>query len=101
MIAATDADTGDNSLLYYSAVGEGIPDVFHVNNATAEIEIVGTLNFEYKTQYSFIITAQDSGMDPMNDTLNVTIEILDFNDNAPEFSQNGYASSVYEVRTKA
>lgn len=95
---ATDKDKGSNSMITYTATGDAIPNVFNVNSTTGYIELVGTLNFEMKKIYNFVVTAQDGGVSPKSTSIDIIVEVMDFNDNAPEFDTNLYQELVSEVK---
>ena len=97
VVAASDKDKDNNSKITYTAQGEGVPDVFSVDSASGEIKLNGTLNYENKSKYNFLIIAEDGGSVPKKNNLNVTIVVLDFNDNAPEFDSNLYTETISEV----
>lgn len=44
------------------------------------------MDFEETSNYHFLITATDSGFSALRDTAEVTIEVIDENDNVPEFT---------------
>ncbi len=97
VVAAVDIDKDNNSKITYTAEGEGVPNVFSVNTTNGEIRLVGTLNFELKNTYVFLIFAEDGGDIPKKNNLTVTITVLDFNDNNPEFEMNVYTETISEV----
>ena len=52
------------------------------------------LDRETTPKYSYILTAFDGGFPPKKDLINLTVIILDDNDNNPEFKQNLYEFEV-------
>ncbi|XP_041653151.1 protocadherin alpha-8-like [Cheilinus undulatus] len=54
------------------------------------------LDREQKTNHSLILTATDGGTPPKSAHLNLTIKVLDNNDNRPTFSQEVYSVTLQE-----
>ena len=108
-ITATDADGGpfcngedainqqDNVIRYSLLNAEDTP--FVIDNATGEISLNQSLNFEGITQYTIAIQATDLGIPPLNNTVNVTINVLDFNDVPPIFNDSVYLGGIQENAT--
>ncbi|KAM6924074.1 protocadherin alpha-7-like isoform 3-T3 [Xenentodon cancila] len=55
-----------------------------------------SLDREKQREHKLILTAVDGGNPPRSGTLNVTITVLDSNDNHPTFSQEVYSVSIPE-----
>ncbi|KAK3724593.1 hypothetical protein QZH41_006357 [Actinostola sp. cb2023] len=83
-IAAIDADAGDNRRLIYSmSGGDGR---FILNSDTGRLQISPTgLDREIKSSYDLVINVTDRGSPPKFNSTTVHVNILDVNDNAPEF----------------
>ncbi len=79
---ATDADSGENAQLEYSLEGESV-ELFEIEAGTGIITLRGQLDFETEQVYMFTVVAMDSGTPMLNDSLDVTIEVVDVNDNPP------------------
>ena len=60
------------------------------------LETTSPLDREKRSLYLLNITAQDGGIDPKVGSMFLTINILDINDNAPEFITKEYIASVNE-----
>ncbi|XP_059378031.1 protocadherin alpha-10-like isoform X5 [Carassius carassius] len=54
------------------------------------------LDREHKAEHLLILKALDGGNPPKSGTLNITVTVLDSNDNRPVFSQNTYYVSLQE-----
>ncbi|XP_029961536.1 protocadherin alpha-8-like [Salarias fasciatus] len=54
------------------------------------------LDREQKTNHSLILTAMDGGTPPKSAHLNLTIQVLDINDNRPVFSKEVYSVELQE-----
>ena len=94
---ADDADKGDNALITYSLTGEGVPDVFSVNSSNGEIKLESELNYEIKNTYTLLLVAVDNGTPSMSGNITIEFEVLDFNDNSPEFDKSNYPVTLDEV----
>ncbi|XP_035377220.1 protocadherin alpha-2-like isoform X10 [Electrophorus electricus] len=54
------------------------------------------LDREHKTDHELLLTAIDGGNPPRSGTLNITVSVLDNNDNRPVFSQDVYTVNLQE-----
>ncbi len=54
------------------------------------------LDREHKSEHLLILKALDGGNPPKSGTLNITVTVLDINDNRPVFSQDTYSVSLQE-----
>ena len=63
---------------------------------TARIYTSGQLDREEVSHYELVVLARDTTNQPLNGTAQVTIHILDYNDNVPQFSQDSFNFNVYE-----
>ena len=103
-IQATDADLPPHNDLHYSIIsGNGNPSFFTISSTSGQLTLVESLDFELISSFTLVILAQDSGgqvspdFQVRNDTLSVTLTVLDFNDNTPQFSQQIYTGTVQET----
>ncbi|XP_012875747.1 PREDICTED: protocadherin beta-5-like [Dipodomys ordii] len=95
--AAQDLDIGSNTVQNYTIS----PNLnFHVvthhrgdGRKYPELVLDKALDREEQAELSLILTALDGGAPPSSGTSTVRIEVVDINDNAPEFVQ-----SLYEVQ---
>uniref|UniRef100_A0A1I7XGD9 Cadherin-like protein 26 n=1 Tax=Heterorhabditis bacteriophora TaxID=37862 RepID=A0A1I7XGD9_HETBA len=103
-VRATDFDdpTTDNAKLEYSIVLNkeinGKP-VFRIEPSSGKIFTMQALNRELPSEREFMIEvrATDKGTPPREGAGNVTIKVLDKNDNAPFFEKPLYEGSVPET----
>ena len=101
-VSTTDADSGLNSLITYSIIAGNELQHFHIDAYTGEIIVSRELDYEDTTGYELEIYATDNGdivETRLNSTVNVTISILDVNDNTPEFMNSSYIADVLENAT--
>ncbi|XP_053960517.1 cadherin-related tumor suppressor-like [Anastrepha ludens] len=83
---ATDKDSGDNAKLRFTLLGEKI-DKFHIDSETGEITTAVMLDREETAVYYLTLMAQDSSAtEPRASAVNLTITVLDVNDNTPNFN---------------
>ncbi|KAJ8022829.1 Cadherin-23 [Holothuria leucospilota] len=90
-IMAVDADSG--SLLLYSLMGNDSL-LFTINPQTGELRTASMLDFESQQIYQFKVLATDSR--GRFATANVTIQVKNENDNAPEFVMDTFNLSISE-----
>ena len=90
---AVDADVGDNAKLVYQLLDNPVnqssafdSSPFAVDPVTGVIRATASVDRELKAVYQFRVTATDSGS-PMSftSTALVTVNILDVNDETPQF----------------
>ena len=90
---AVDADAGDNAKLVYSLLDNPVDRSSHfdsspfaVDPSTGVIRAMASVDREVKAVYQFHVTAADSGSPtPFTSTALVTVNVLDVNDEAPQF----------------
>ncbi|XP_078248614.1 protocadherin beta-16 isoform X1 [Pogona vitticeps] len=85
-VEARDLDFGSNAEITYhfQGVPENIHDLFHLNEMTGEITIIGKIDYEMETSYDMNIKATDGG--GLSGHCKVLVEVEDVNDNPPEVS---------------
>ncbi|XP_036061050.1 protocadherin beta-6-like [Onychomys torridus] len=95
--AAQDSDTGSNAVqnytvspnLHFHVVTQSLTD----GRKYPELVLDRTLDREEQPELTLTLTAVDGGSPPRSGTTTVCIEVVDINDNAPQFVQ-----SLYEVQ---
>lgn len=91
---ATDRDAGLNAKIRFSLLGENIGS-FRIDADTGEITTASILDRETVSIYYMTLMAQDSSpTEPKATTVNLTIVVLDENDNSPTFKQNSFNVNV-------
>ena len=97
-VSATDVDTTGETLSYAITSGND-NNYFAINSATGEVTITatGAENFDYETvpSHTLSVTASD-GINTSSPT-NVTIQLINLNDTAPETSANVAQSTTEDV----
>jgi protocadherin delta 1 len=84
LVRATDDDEGDNSKITYSLSPENIVPFIVLSNGT--IQTAQQLDRENISSYKFKIFATDHGEIPNINITNVTVNVMDVNDNGPIFT---------------
>ncbi|XP_064875703.1 protocadherin gamma-A3-like isoform X5 [Oncorhynchus nerka] len=95
-VNASDADSGSNGLItyYFSNLKEHQSDIFHMDETTGTITLVGKIDYEKDKKYEMMIEAMDQG--GLTDSSKVFIEIVDVNDNSPVINVMSFSSPVSE-----
>ncbi|KAI4818747.1 hypothetical protein KUCAC02_004049 [Chaenocephalus aceratus] len=92
---ATDADSGPNSYVEYSMKGP-FGNKFSIGTIDGDVRLVGELDREELSNYTLTVVATDKGEPALSSTMDVTMMVLDVNDNTPSFSQNIYDIEIEE-----
>uniref|UniRef100_A0A4W5QFH7 Cadherin domain-containing protein n=1 Tax=Hucho hucho TaxID=62062 RepID=A0A4W5QFH7_9TELE len=97
---ANDADTGSNSVKSYKLSPN---EHFSLDvqsggeqSVSAELVLQKALDREKQPVIQLTLTAVDGGNPPRSGTLQITVNVMDVNDNTPVFSQSLYKASVSE-----
>ena len=84
-LSATDADLGINATVVYSIVDGNIGSMFRIDSDSGKLFLTGSLDYEDRRQYKLNVTATDLGTLPRSNSVTITINVIDVNDNAPKF----------------
>ncbi|VDM19308.1 unnamed protein product [Hydatigera taeniaeformis] len=98
-IKARDDDTDRNAKLQYQFSSECPPnfvDLVKLDKDTGMLHSTGGLDREKFAFISCKVIVSDMGTPPLSSQTEVTIEILDMNDNAPQFDHHEYNFQVEE-----
>ncbi|XP_046853380.1 protocadherin Fat 4-like [Xenia sp. Carnegie-2017] len=93
MVSAKSCDKGSGAIISYSS--KDAQQHFYVNDSGA-IFAKPYLDYETQSIYELLITAQDHGIPPLSGFVNVTIHVLDINDNAPVWDDYSPCVKVME-----
>ncbi|KAM4869389.1 protocadherin beta-5-like [Urocitellus parryii] len=98
--SAQDLDMGSNSVQNYTISPNSNFRVATHNREDGrkypELVLEKALDREEESELSLTLTALDGGVPPRSGTVTVHIEVVDINDNAPEFLQSRYEVQVPE-----
>ncbi|XP_076858052.1 si:ch211-199f5.1 [Brachyhypopomus gauderio] len=98
--AAEDADVGSNSIQNYQISDNnyfGVEMVTRVDGVKyAELVLIKELDRETQASYTLKLVATDGGNPSQSGSTNVTVKVLDFNDNSPVFDQTNYSVDLFE-----
>ncbi|KAF1378536.1 hypothetical protein PFLUV_G00191580 [Perca fluviatilis] len=92
-VGATDADSGSSAEIQYSLFGIGVED-FYMDANTGELRTATVMDREMTPSYKLIAQATDGG--GLFCRSDISLKVLDVNDNAPSFSSSHYLANVYE-----
>uniref|UniRef100_A0AAZ1WYF0 Cadherin domain-containing protein n=1 Tax=Oreochromis aureus TaxID=47969 RepID=A0AAZ1WYF0_OREAU len=98
-IGASDLDVGKNDVSSYKLSPN---DYFSLevhkgrDSVSAELVLQKALDRETQPTLNLTVTAVDSGNPPKSGTLQIIINVLDINDNAPVFSSALYKTQIHE-----
>ncbi|XP_036431466.1 protocadherin alpha-7-like [Colossoma macropomum] len=97
--AARDPDIGINSVRSYRLSRN---DNFEIDVRDSDEDKIPflvlrkSLDREHNNKHDLVLTAIDGGNPPRSGTLNITVNVLDSNDNRPVFSQDTYSVTIQE-----
>ncbi|CAG7815710.1 unnamed protein product [Allacma fusca] len=98
-VIASDIDEGLNGDIFYYLKEGNDGDVFKIDTTTGQIILAKHLDRESQPQYTLTVIAQDTAENnPLSSSTSVKIDVLDENDNCPEFStQSDSRISIIET----
>ncbi|KAG8182644.1 hypothetical protein JTE90_018480 [Oedothorax gibbosus] len=96
VFSATDNDLGVNSEVSFSIVSGNFKETFRVEGASGSLFLARPLDYEEKNTYILNISAFDGGTPRLASTAEVTIYLIDVNDNVPRFSSTAVVRQIEE-----
>uniref|UniRef100_H3D607 Protocadherin 12 n=1 Tax=Tetraodon nigroviridis TaxID=99883 RepID=H3D607_TETNG len=100
LVMVLDADSGRNGQVKAEILdGSGPFRLKHVQDGSYTIVTNGTLDREKVTHYNITLLARDHGDPPLSTLGQLTVHVLDENDNAPVFSTSLYKASFEETNS--
>ncbi|XP_055894231.1 protocadherin alpha-1-like isoform X2 [Biomphalaria glabrata] len=91
IVSASDQDEGENGRLTYSLgsqVSAEIQNTFVVEANSGKVFARQQLDYETRSKYQFFVSVADNGSPPKFSIAEVTVNVLDVNDNSPVISVN-------------
>ncbi|KAL9962398.1 hypothetical protein ACROYT_G031498 [Oculina patagonica] len=96
-VYATDQDQDANGRVYYTITNGNTGDAFAIDNETGVVTVNGPINRENMKEYLLTIQAEDAGHPSSRKAFaDLTIQVLDENDNPPVFKENSYEAAIAE-----
>ena len=95
-VHASDADDQLNGGVFYSLDDVDDADTFRIEAVTGQIVLARRLDRETQQRYVLTVMARDAGTPTLGSNVSVVIDVLDENDNAPEFMHSPSDVSVSE-----
>lgn len=96
IISASDADSGINANIRFSIVGNGTNYV-KINPLSGLVSQADSLlDREISSYFNFTVRAADMGSPSMSSEINVSLVLVDINDNSPQFNKSEYRAYVME-----
>ena len=95
-VMATDADIGTNAQLVYNLTTKEYTDVFALNSLTGEITTQKSLDREIQDRYTLKVSVRDKGDPQLTSLADVTINVVDVDDNCPKFEPAEYNLTISE-----
>ncbi|XP_049330771.1 protocadherin alpha-3-like [Astyanax mexicanus] len=96
---ARDQDTTPNSIRNYK-LNQNVNFEIDTKNSDEDkipfLVLRKPLDREQTANYYLFVTAEDGGNPPKTGTLNITVKVLDSNDNRPVFSKSSYSTTLQE-----
>ena len=96
-ITAEDRDLGNNGVVTYQLVACYAQCPFIIHTTSGIVSVVGPLDYETLSSYSLRIQALDLGTYSHISELILRIDVLNENDNSPEFDQTIHSVSIHEA----
>ncbi|XP_060936130.1 protocadherin gamma-C5-like [Limanda limanda] len=96
---ASDMDDGQNGEIEYSFgahTSDAVLSVFSIDHVSGTVFLKGHLDYESTVNYEIDISAKDKGIPRMEGHCTVHVDVLDFNDNAPEIILTSHPKPVRE-----
>lgn len=96
-LSATDEDFGTFGTITYSLQGSGL---FAIDEGTGRVTLTASLDYEDDRRHILLATASNPATDEgevLQDVIVLTVNVLDVNDEPPEFSETSYQTVVPET----
>lgn len=97
-VSAVDVDQGASGDVLYGIAEGNDQAKFSIDEATGQLSVVQALDREQEASYTLTVVARDTGLEIQHtSTATVLIQVLDENDNAPEFSKGPIRADILET----
>ncbi|XP_009578906.1 PREDICTED: protocadherin Fat 4-like, partial [Fulmarus glacialis] len=98
-VTATDLDEGENARITYYLSAEDGDNPYSIQQ-DGTILVNGYVDRETKEKYELLLVASDNGVPQRQNFTYVSIQVLDVNDNPPQFTKAQYSASVRVATAK-
>ncbi|XP_055033325.2 protocadherin alpha-C2 isoform X9 [Misgurnus anguillicaudatus] len=96
VVSVSDKDSGENGQVDIH-ISDNLPFALKESSDNYyELIVSEPLDREKSSEYDITITVTDRGNPPLSDNETITLELLDVNDNVPQFPQSFYTIPVME-----
>uniref|UniRef100_A0A7E4W5I1 Cadherin domain-containing protein n=1 Tax=Panagrellus redivivus TaxID=6233 RepID=A0A7E4W5I1_PANRE len=95
-VQAIDRDKHENGKVTYELIRSVPVCPVIVRPLTGQLLLAASLDYEKGSRYNLTIRAQDQGIPPKSSLTTVILNVLDVNDNAPEFESQLYDLEIAE-----
>ena len=102
LLTAVDHDQGTNGSISYAfdaQTEQRYGSIFALDPATGRLTTRTKLDRESMDHFRIVVVARDQGTPPLSSTAVVSVQVLDANDNSPQFYPRQYLVSVAENAT--
>ncbi|XP_057205827.1 protocadherin Fat 1 isoform X2 [Triplophysa rosa] len=96
LLRASDSDSGFNGKLLFVISGGDFDSCFTIESDTGWLKVYQPLDRETNDHYTLNITVYDLGLPQKSSSHMLDIDVLDANDNSPEFLQLEYSVDISE-----
>lgn len=97
-VYSVDMDEGLNGDVFYKLTDGNVDSSFAIDDATGQLTVARHLDRETMDSYKLVVIAHDAALKgQLTSTTTINVEVLDENDNAPEFVQTSGQVSISET----
>lgn len=97
-VYSVDLDEGLNGDVFYKLVEGNVDNSFAIDDVTGQLTVARHLDRETIDAYRLVVVAHDAALKgPLTSTTTINVEVLDENDDAPEFVQTNSQISISET----
>ncbi|POI27159.1 hypothetical protein CIB84_009091, partial [Bambusicola thoracicus] len=98
-VTATDLDEGENARITYYLSSDDGDNPYDIQQ-DGTILVNGYVDRETKEKYELLLVASDNGMPQRQNFTYINIQVLDVNDNVPQFTKVHYTASIHVATAK-
>ncbi|XP_077393765.1 protocadherin-8 [Festucalex cinctus] len=92
-----DEDVNGEVMYTFDGVSAEAARVFHIDPHTGDVTLRARVDFERRRSYELRVKASDLGADPASSSCQVSIDVVDMNDNAPQINIKPMTASADNV----